>query len=64
MSLTKEMITSIENEISQFDNTDLVIYYHTYKHLNEQYPNSYYKFRVQASLNEIVNRGIEDEKSM
>lgn len=60
MSLTKEIISHVENEVQSFTNESLVIYYRTYKDLNEKYPNSYFRFRVTAASSEIFNRGIED----
>lgn len=63
MSLTKEMIMHVENQIEHFDNVDLLIYYNTYKQLSKQHPNSYYDFMVKSAFNEILNRGIEDERT-
>lgn len=60
MSLTKEMIMAVENEVESFDNNHLVMYYNTYKRMNQEYPNFYYSFKVEKALIEIMNRGIED----
>lgn len=60
MSLTKEMMFQVENEIQLFDNQSLINYYITHNQLNNQYPNSYYKFKAQSALEEIINRGIEE----
>jgi hypothetical protein len=64
MSLTKEMINSVTQEVELLDNNSLLVYYRTHKDLNNKYPNSFFKFKVETAFNEILNRGIEDERTM
>ena len=61
MSLTKEMMMSVENDIKSYNNEDLLNYYTSYKALNTAYPNSFYYYRASKSLEEIYRRGIENE---
>lgn len=61
MSLTKEMIMAVEREVRTMGNSDLVIYHCTYKNQNVNYPNSFDRFRAETSLNEIYERGLEEQ---
>lgn len=62
MSLTKEMIIRVEEEIQTFDDTELLNYHYTYNSLNRHYTNSYYIFRINRSLEEINRRGLDYHK--
>jgi len=59
MSLTKEMIVSIENEVKTLNDDMLKVYNTTYRDLNNKYPNSFFQFRIKQSDNELINRGYE-----
>ncbi len=58
MSMTKEMIMSVDNEVSRFSNEELAIYYYTHCKIVQQHPNSYDRYKVTKSFQEIVDRGI------
>ncbi len=64
MSLTKEIIMSVEHEVEMLDNEMLLIYYNTHKQLNKQNPNFFFQFKIDKSFEEILNRGLEDERTM
>ena len=59
MSLTKEMMLSVHNDVNSYNNEELLNYYSSYKYLNKMYPNSFYQYRIDKSLEEIMKRGIE-----
>jgi hypothetical protein len=61
MSLTKEMITAIDKEVELFSDEELLIYHNTYIGLHQMRPNSYDKYKVTKSFEEITKRGIEDK---
>jgi len=61
LSLTKEMMLSVEGDIKSYNNEELLNYYTSYKTLNKVYPNSFYNYRVTKSFEEICKRGIENE---
>lgn len=63
MSLTKEMIMSVEKEVELYSDEQLMIYYRSHKDLNDKHPNSFYSFKVRKSLDEIMRRGIESNLS-
>lgn len=60
MSLTKEMIMSIEREVRMLGDTDLLIYYHSYRNINNNHPNSYDRYKVETAFIEIYERGLEN----
>lgn len=60
MSLTKEMIMSIDNQVKIFGNTELLIFHHTHRELYKSHPNSFDGYRIDRSYKEIVERGLED----
>ncbi len=61
MSLTKEMMMSVERDIKMFDSVELLIYYHTHKNLDKNHPNSYDRYKTEMSFEEIYERGLEDK---
>lgn len=64
MSLTKEMMIKIEEEVEGYSDAELLNYHYSYSSLNKHYPNSYYLFRIQKSLLEINCRGLDIEGYM
>lgn len=61
MSLTKEMMLCVHEEIKLYNNEELLNYHSSYKYLNKMYPNSFYQYRIDKSFEEIVSRGIEEK---
>lgn len=59
MSLTKEMILWVENQVKCLGDGELAIYYSTHKNLNVKHPNFFDKFKAQTSFKEIIERGLE-----
>lgn len=59
MSLTKEMIIGIDEEIVNFNDEELITYNRSYYILNSKYPNSFFKYRVDRSNSELINRGLD-----
>lgn len=60
MSLTKEMIMSVEREVRMLGDDDLLIYYHSYRSINNNHPNSYDRYKVETAFIEIYERGLEN----
>lgn len=60
MSLTKEMIMSVDKEVEQLNDDMLKVYNQTYRSLNKNYPNSYFEYRIKCSDQELINRGYEE----
>ena len=63
MSLTKEMIMSVEHEVELLADDMLRIYNTTYRKLNKEYPNSFFEFKIRKSDEELINRGLEQYTS-
>lgn len=61
MSLTKDMIMNIQNQVESFSDNDLLIYNSTYRELNNHHPNSYYRYMIDYSSEEILRRGLDEE---
>lgn len=59
MSLTKDMIMAVESEIENYNNQELIIYNRSYTELNNKYPNSFFKYRMERSMKELLTRGLE-----
>lgn len=59
MSLTKEMIMSINQEVEYLNDEMLKVYNTTYSELNRDHPNSFYEYRIKRSNEELINRGYE-----
>lgn len=59
MELTREMITSVDNQIDSCDNEMLKVFHNTYKSLNTAYPNGYYKYMADKSCEILKKRGLE-----
>lgn len=59
MSLTKDMIMSVESEIEHYNNQELITYNRSYTELNNKYPNSFFKYRMERSMEELLTRGLE-----
>lgn len=59
MSLTKEMIMSIDQEVEILNDEMLKVYNTTYLELNRDHPNSFYEYRIKRSNEELINRGYE-----
>ncbi len=59
MSLTKDMMISVDSEIQYYSNQELITYNISYTELNNKYPNSYFKYRVDRSTEELLTRGLE-----
>ena len=59
MSLTKEMMVHIQEEVARLPDDLLVVYYHVRGELNSKYPCSFYKYEKQTAFDEIMRRGIE-----
>lgn len=63
MSLTKEMMIRVEDQVSCYDDKELVTYNNTYRDLNKHYPNSYYLYMVDKSAEEIIRRGLHTDNT-
>ncbi len=59
MSLTKEMIMSVDQEVECLNDEMLKVYNRTYLDFNKHYPNSFYEYRIKRSNEELINRGYE-----
>ena len=58
MFLTEEVTTKVKEQVSLFDNDDLVKYNNTYSELYKSYPNFYYKYMIECSAQEMQKRGL------
>ena len=60
MSLTKEMIMLIDDEVKMLDDDLLKVYNNTYRILYKDHPNSFFDYRIKKSNEEMITRGIDE----
>lgn len=64
MLITKEMMMYTEFEVRQLDNRYLLMYYSFHRMLYERQPNSYSRFRMNCSFQEILKRGLNEKSEV